>query len=108
MKKQSGWSAMTQFIYGDDLSWSTQQVGGQVEPTIYGSKLEVQKEIAEIVLMGIEAFLAGERDYEDVQWEPDHYPVYIEVEDGQITCWIDETKGCLVWNSPLSEWLAQL
>lgn len=101
---KKGWAAMTQFIYGDDLSWSTQQIDGIAEPSIYESKREVQIEIAGIIVAQLEEFMAGVREWNEVQLNPDYYPVYIEVQNGYIKCWTDEHKEHQVFWMNLQEW----
>ena len=72
-----GFTAMTMMIGGDELTWQSQEEDGPIMPDVYPTELEVQKEIARDMIIQMQQFIDGERDYEEVDWCPSVYPVGI-------------------------------
>lgn len=104
MNRITGYTAMTECLHGDELVWKSQEEGGELMPDIYPTLREVQEEIVEGQVEQLESFRLEERDYEEIQWEPDSYPVYIEIENGKIQCWTDEHKEHRVYCNELKYW----
>jgi hypothetical protein len=98
-----GWTAMTKFIGGDELVWHIED-GGLNIPDLYSTLKDVYKSIADDQITIMRQFINDERSWEDVDWNIQVYPVYLEVVDGVITIWVDDTKTAQIATMTIESW----
>lgn len=81
---KEGWSAMTIMFGGDELVWSMEDEG-EIWPDLYSSKNDVWKSYADDLMEQLRQFIENEREFEEVDWEPQIYPVYVKIyENGEL------------------------
>ncbi len=103
MKK--GYTCLTNMAYGQDLVWQYQETpDSEVWPDIYETELECRKEMIDEVVLHLEQFIAGDREYDEIVWPENEYEVVsIEIDQNDVIwCWNEQ--GNEVYVKSLKDW----
>lgn len=100
------WTALTTMLSDPELVWKMEDEG-ELWPDVYNSENDVWKSIADDQIQQLQQFIDDERDWDEVDWEPDSYPVQIDIdEDGEMV--IKDSEGGAIFVQSLKEWRESL
>lgn len=75
---KQGYSAMTEMLGSDQLIWSMEDEG-KTWPDLYPTENDVWKSYADDLMEQLKQFQNDEREFDEVDWEPQIYPVYVKI-----------------------------